>query len=356
MIEYQQSFRFIDLKGLSDIDFLVEYPSESFDSYLQFLSNAAQSTSVSEMYLTLYRIGNNPSIYYILRNAIQNGIKVHVNIELHASGEEELNKSWLYELKESPQFIKTTLFDVKKATSMITQKVEKIAEELEKEKNEQQDNKQGVKVEQPVSNAKIFYSSVAYLQSSDDTSRLDEFRDKGNYEGLLRTAKEYYDGNGINEQYTFSSPIRNKGDDLLVEDKDFAVVYNNSVGGTYEVMLKYSEQEIRNHIKRYGTRQASDDIKEVAKDMVNEEFAKMVKQRVPTIELPSGDTLYFAYNRENDSLDFGTTCNAGQTVSHSFPYDHDSSLDMNVQVANEKLNEMKDYQAQDVAYSYGMRR
>ncbi len=48
-------------------------------------------------------------------------------------------KSWLYELKESPQFIKTTLFDVKKATSMITQKVEKIAEELEKEKNEQQD-------------------------------------------------------------------------------------------------------------------------------------------------------------------------------------------------------------------------
>ncbi len=100
-----------------------------------------------------------------------------------------------------------------------------------------------MKVEQPVSNAKIFYSSVAYLQSSDDTSRLDEFRDKGNYEGLLRTAKEYYDGNGINEQYTFSSPIRNKGDDLLVEDKDFAVVYNNSVGGTYEVMLKYSEQE-----------------------------------------------------------------------------------------------------------------
>ena len=97
-------------------------------------------------------------------------------------------------------------------------------------------------------------------------------------------------------------------------------------------------------------------LKEVAKDMVNEEFAKMVKQRVPAIELPSGDTLYFAYNRENDSLDFGTTCNAGQTVSHSFPYDHDSSLDMNVQVANEKLNEMKDYQAQDVAYSYGMRR
>ena len=31
-------------------------------------------------------------------------------------------KSWLDELKESPQFIKTTLLDVKKATSMINPK------------------------------------------------------------------------------------------------------------------------------------------------------------------------------------------------------------------------------------------
>ena len=74
---------------------------------------------------------------------------------------------------------------------------------------------------------------------------------------MLRLAKEYYDGDGINEQYTFASPRQNKGDDLLIEDKDFAVIYNNSVGGTYEVMLKYSEQEIRDHIIRYGVRLAS---------------------------------------------------------------------------------------------------
>ena len=35
-------------------------------------------------------------------------------------------KGWLDELKESPQFIKTTLLDVKRATSIITQKVDKI--------------------------------------------------------------------------------------------------------------------------------------------------------------------------------------------------------------------------------------
>ena len=88
--------------------------------------------------------------------------------------------------------------------------------------------------------------------------RLDAFKDKGDYEGLLTLAKEYYDGNGINEEYTYSSPIQNRGDNLLIEDKDFAVVYNGSVGGTYEVMLKFTEKEVRDHIRRYGIEHAGD--------------------------------------------------------------------------------------------------
>lgn len=40
-------------------------------------------------------------------------------------------KSWLTQLKESPQFIKTTLLDVKKATSMLTQIVDKVSLDLE---------------------------------------------------------------------------------------------------------------------------------------------------------------------------------------------------------------------------------
>ena len=81
------------------------------------------------------------------------------------------------------------------------------------------------------------------------------------YEGLLTLAKEYYDGNGINEEYTYSSPIQNRGDNLLIEDKDFAVVYNGSVGGTYEVMLKFTEKEVRDHIRRYGIKHAGDTLK-----------------------------------------------------------------------------------------------
>ena len=178
-------------------------------------------------------------------------------------------KSWLDELKESPQFIKTTLLDVKRATSLITQRVDRIAQGLD----------EGMAEGKDVSpQERTFYSSVAYLQSTDDTSRLDELKDKGDYKGLLALAKEYYDGNGMDEQYTYQTPLQHKGDDLLIEDKDFAVVYNGSVGGTYEVMLKFSEQEVRDHIDRYGIGRASVDVREVARDMTAERFSAMTLQ------------------------------------------------------------------------------
>lgn len=47
-------------------------------------------------------------------------------------------KSWLDKLKESPQFIKTTLVDVKRASAMITQRVDRIAQEIELGQREEQ--------------------------------------------------------------------------------------------------------------------------------------------------------------------------------------------------------------------------
>lgn len=260
-------------------------------------------------------------------------------------------KSWLDSLKESPQFIKTTLMDVKKTSSLITQKVDRIARGLDEDNTERKGNEVSPQ-------EKTFYASVAYLQTTDDRSQLDELREKGDYEGLLACAKEYYDGNGMDEQYTYQTPLQHRGDDLLVEDKDFAVVYNGSVGGTYEVMLKYSEQEVRDHINRYGIDRASVDVKELAKDMVVEQFAKLTHQRMPAFEMPSGDILYATYNREKDALDVGGVCNAGLAVRHSFPYDYNSTLDANLQVVNEKLNELDEYreELQEAEYGGGMRR
>lgn len=231
--------------------------------------------------------------------------------------------SWLDVLKESPEFLKTTLFDVKKASSMIAQRIDAVAEKIEAKE-------------------RMFYSSVAYLQFSDDTGQFDELKEKGDYEGLLALGREYYDGNGINEKYTYLSPLQYKGDDLLIEDKDFAVVYNGSVGGTYEVMLKFTEQEIRDHIKQYGVDIAGETIKEVARDMVAEQFDRL--PRSPVLEMASGDILYLEYNREKDCLAVGTVTNAGLAVQHSFAYNHNQDLDDNLQDVQTALEAYPEYQ------------
>lgn len=262
-------------------------------------------------------------------------------------------KEWLDELKESPQFIKTTLLDVKRAASLITQKVDKVALDLKQDVSEQEQQENKVSATE-----KIFYASVAYLQFADDTRQLDELKDKGDYKGLLTLAKEYYDGNGINEQHTYLSATNNKGDSLIAEDENFAVVYNGSVGGTYEVMLKFTEQEIRDHIRRYGVDIAGDTIKGVAREMAAEQFSALAYQKIPAFEMPNGEVLYVEYNKESDTLDVGQPTNAGLVAQHRFPYDHNVGLDANLQAVNEKLNELEEYRAelQEAEYGSGMRR
>ena len=125
-------------------------------------------------------------------------------------------------------------------------------------------------------------------------------------QGLLTLAKEYYDGNGMDEEQTYRKPWQNRGDDLLIEDKDFAVVYNGSVGGTYEVFLKHTEQEVRDHITRYGIGRASEDVKAVAREMTAEEFSELAQRKMPIFQMPNGGLLNLQYNKDKDSLDVGT--------------------------------------------------
>lgn len=259
-------------------------------------------------------------------------------------------KSWLDSLKESPQFIKTTLFDVKKATSMLTQHIDKIAMEIDQEKKAEQKENVGneEKMEGSKDAGQVYYASVAYLQSTDDTSELDKLKDRGDYDGLLKLAKDYYDGNGMDEEQTYRKPCQNRGDDLLIEDKDFAVVYNGSVGGTYEVFLKHTEQEVRDHITRYGIGRASEDVKAVAREMTAEEFSELAQRKMPIFQMPNGGLLNLQYNKDKDSLDVGTVTNAGLSVKHSFPFSHDHSMDANISSAYEQLLDMEEYQKEDV--------
>ena len=260
-------------------------------------------------------------------------------------------KAWLDSLKESPQFIKTVLLDVKKASSMLTQRIDQIAMEIEEEKKATQavEGTKGLDADAQSAGAeKVFYASVAYLQTSDDTAELDKLKEKGDYEGLLTLAKEYYDENGMDEEQTYRKPYQNRGDDLLIEDKDFAVVYNGSVGGTYEVFVKHTEQEVRDHITRYGIGRASEDVKALARDMVAEEFSELAQRKMPIFQMPNGCLLNLQYDKEKDCLDVGTVTNAGLSVKHSFPYSHEHSMDANISSAYEQLLDMEEYQKEEL--------
>lgn len=251
-------------------------------------------------------------------------------------------KSWLNSLKESPDFIKTTLLDVKRASGMIIEQLDKIAQQIDNENSVQQNVTERNSENR---DSRKFYASVAYLQNADDTLLLDQLQENGNYDRLLQEAKEYDQGDALDLEHTFKSPVQNRGDDLLDEDDYYAVVYNNSVGGTYEIMRKVSEQEVRSMIERYGLpNDASKDVKAVATYMVAEQFTEMTAKRMPIFEMDNGNVLQVQYNKETDHLDVGTVTNIGLAVKHSFAYDHSFSFDANLQGVHEQLSEMPEYQ------------
>ena len=78
-------------------DVMIEYPSSSFDMYLYFLKSSLTDPNIKSISITLYRIGKDPSIFYILRDAVSRGVKVTAYIELNARGDELLNRFWAKE-------------------------------------------------------------------------------------------------------------------------------------------------------------------------------------------------------------------------------------------------------------------
>ena len=256
-------------------------------------------------------------------------------------------KSWLESLKESPQFIKTTLLDVKKATSIINQHIDKMSLELEEAQTEDVVKEADQKVADNKTVAP-YYASVAYLQSTDDTSVLDSLKDIGDYDRLLQEAKEYDQGDAIDLEHTYKSAVQNRGDDVLADDAHYAVVYNGSVGGTYEVMRKVTEEDVRDSITRYGLpSEASKDVEEVAKSMIAEDFSDLSKRKAPVFEMPNGDVLHLQYDREHDSFEVGTVTNAGLSVEHILSYDHSLSLADNIEDVYNTLSELPDYQLKE---------
>lgn len=222
-------------------------------------------------------------------------------------------KSWLNSLKEEPDFIKTTLVDVKKATALITQSIDGVAERLETERSvEEQKGKITKDMDEKMENIAnvensaqfdthekegqpMYYSSVAFLQMDVDTQHFDTLKDMGDYKTILQEAEKYDQGEALDLQETFKSPTQYRGDDVLNENDRYAVVYNSSVGGTYSIMRKVSEGEVKRNIERYGiSPHASQDVKDLAKQMEAEKDSHVAKE-IPVAqeqkkEIPQKDT------------------------------------------------------------------
>ena len=81
-------------------------------------------------------------------------------------------KSWLGSLKESPEFIKTILVDVKKASSIITQKIDAIQLEIDQEKSAKVNEKQAPLKD--LGTYDIPEWALNYLENGDATNLTDE--------------------------------------------------------------------------------------------------------------------------------------------------------------------------------------
>lgn len=87
-----------DGKRMSDVlksqDVMLSFPYHSFTSLIHLLREAAMDPDVHTIKLTAYRLASNSKIINALINAVRNGKKVTVVLELRARFDEEANLEW----------------------------------------------------------------------------------------------------------------------------------------------------------------------------------------------------------------------------------------------------------------------
>ncbi len=92
-------------KSLFDVvskkDIVLNHPFQSFDYLIRFLRDAAIDPNVSTIRITLYRVAKQSNVVNALINAVKNGKKVIVLMELQARFDEESNIYWTTKLQEA---------------------------------------------------------------------------------------------------------------------------------------------------------------------------------------------------------------------------------------------------------------
>lgn len=86
---------------ISKDDFMLHHPYQSFDYLIRMLREAAIDPKVQAIKITLYRVAKHSNVVNALINAIKNGKKVTVLMELQARFDEESNIYWTTQLQEA---------------------------------------------------------------------------------------------------------------------------------------------------------------------------------------------------------------------------------------------------------------
>ena len=82
-------------------DILLYYPYHKFSYFTEWLRQSAFDPEVVSIEICLYRVAKRSAVVEALIEAVKNGKKVHVNIELQARFDEQANISWAEQLSEA---------------------------------------------------------------------------------------------------------------------------------------------------------------------------------------------------------------------------------------------------------------
>ena len=201
---------------------------------------------------------------------------------------------------------------------------------------------QGQTIQLDPKDEKKYFSSYNYFQMESETAEFDKLKDAENYEGILALAKEYDQGDSMDLEHVETSMTPDYGDDVLIDDENYAVVYNNSVGGTYNLLRKYSENDIREAIERYGMpKTPSYAVKFIDQQMglgkgvkplveIPSPEAKAVAKSfredlTPQFTMPNGKVLDYHYDASDNKVIVGEKLNDGSFIE-TYVHDYDFAL------------------------------